>query len=155
MCETDKRHVTLLADYSGMAERIRHATLDLYRTETVIPLAIAVFYTWLYGRQDTMALPRWIACIPVALTLLGGARQWMRYRYLNSAHGYLKLLESNLYPGENNLGWHGYWEGNDKSRHGLMRTIFWVLLLGATAGLAVTEIPASGVTQEPCRRPPG
>ncbi len=145
-----RRHAALLAEHAGMQEKIRHATLDLYRTETIIPLAIAAIFAWLYGDgQDASRLPRWILAIPVALTILGAARQFMRYKYLGCAHGYLKLLERKLYPAESDgdLGWEAYWEKNDTSRHKWMRILFWSLLGVATLVLAVQGPPARTPSQ--------
>jgi len=64
----------------------------------------------------------------------------MRYKYLECAENYLKMLERKLYPEEDELGWNGYWQRNDRSRHGLVRAVFWSLLIGMTTLVGITGI---------------
>ena len=138
MSEIEKQHETLLADYNIMAEKIRHATIDLYRTETIIPLAIAAFYSWLFGYSNCYNVSRVMLVIPVILTALGGFRQFLRYKYIDCAEDYLILVESKLYPGENPLGWVRHYRREFRAPHKLMRAIFWFVLLSLTTLLAVT-----------------
>ena len=38
----EQRREVLLAEHAGLQEKIQHASTDLYRTETTIPIAVGV-----------------------------------------------------------------------------------------------------------------
>lgn len=155
----ERRHDFLIIEHSGLLEKISHAATDLYRTETVIPLAMAVIYAWLY-RSDVSAshVPGWAWSVPIIIAVFGAWRQLLRYISLWGMHEYLRKIETELY-GEvaDDLcrGWENYWlvavhpEHQfltwKVTSHGVMRTIFWALLIVGSTVLAVRPATQHGV----------
>lgn len=155
-----RRTEFILVEHACLQEKIRHAATDLYRTETIIPLAIGVIYVWLNGR-DTSVRPvqDWMWWVPVAITVFGAWRQRLRYKSLWAAHEYVRLIEGEIYdpePGKDDQrphGWESHWvkDANrfysvgqwEVSSHGLMRITFWVALLAGTSFLAGQETLAN------------
>jgi hypothetical protein len=147
----EKRRAVLLAERAGIEEKIRHASTDLYRAETVIPLAIAVIYAWIYGgRSGPRTVPDFFWVLPVLLAAFGAWRQMLRYKALNGYAEYLRNLESDLYGRTPNGRWacwgfERFWPkihtpigwGRVKMRsHAWMRSLFWTLLILLTLSLA-------------------
>lgn len=152
-----------------MEEKVRHASSDLYRTETIVPLAIAVTYAWLYGGEGSTPrdVPWWMWWIPAAIAAFGAWRQRLRYNSLWGYHYYLQGIEREIYgpppsggPASRShselqrgasppYGWQTYWLRTvsprrrwwkwEVSPHGLMRITFWIMLIFATFALAVQE----------------
>lgn len=136
----DSRIDVMLAEHNCLQEKIRHASADLYRTETVIPLAIAVAYAWLFGEGAAMRwVPELLVWVPVTAALYGAVRQYLRYQSLGAMHEYVRDLERELYPRGTRMaspvrGWETRWldrPGHWRA-HMTMRGVFWAVLLAVT-----------------------
>jgi hypothetical protein len=145
----------IMAEHASLQEKIRHASTDLYRTETIIPLAIAFTYAWLYSREPIaqQQIPQWIWWVPVVAAIYGAVRQRIRYRSLWAHHEYVSLIEREFYGPKPKRedgrihGWETYWLKDANrfhkirrwkvSSHGLMRITYWAVLVAGTVALAV------------------
>lgn len=154
----ERRTDFMLVEHACLQEKIRHASSDLYQTETIIPLAIGVMYGWVYGGGAVARyLPPLMWWIPVAMVAFGAYRQFLRYKSLWAMHEYVEFIEKEFY-GEratsklmSPYGWEGYWGNRANkfhfekifggrfkiSRHAMMRLAFWGALLAITFPLAV------------------
>jgi hypothetical protein len=155
------RSEILLAEHAGVLEKIRHASTDLYRTETVVPLAIAAIYAWLYGSSGMVPrqAPDFFWMLPVLLAVFGAWRQWLRYAALNGYAEYHRKIESDLYremeTGRGDWacsGFEHYWVkihplwgwGRLRMRsHAWMRSLFWGLLIVLTSYLSTRQTVVS------------
>lgn len=154
--EGDPERAFLLIEHACMQEKIRHASTDLYRTETIVPIAIAVTYAWLYAQQAALReVPQWMWWMPFMLAIFGSWRQRLRYRSLWGHHTYVQMVEREIYGDlgaidqERPRGWERYWGAKVSptfnclwwkvSPHGFMRIAFWALLLGGTGYVALDK----------------
>lgn len=169
----DPKQAFMLIEHACMQEKIRHASTDLYRTETIVPIAIAVTYAWLYAQEDpAKTITAWMWWVPVVIAAFGAWRQKLRYRSLWGHHTYVKMVEKEIYGDENEAslkrprGWERYWSATVSptfrllrwrvSPHGFMRIVFWTLLMVGTAFLAYDKTLAKSeapARQESSRSP--
>lgn len=148
----------MLHEHNALQEKMRHAISDLYLTETIVPAAIAVIYAWLYGGElGGREVPYWMWWMPLVMVMFGALRQHLRYRRLWGYETYVRSIERAIYgkptrAGRNKpWGWETYWlkkvsrsgaPGKWRvSAHGLMRGLFWGLLIVGTFILAVQQFP--------------
>ncbi len=153
----ERRIEFMLMEHACLQDRIRHASQDLYLTETIIPLAIALMYAWFYSDAAAAGrIPKWTLGFPVFLVLYGALRQRLRYRALWGHHEYLRRIEREFYgPVARKedcrpYGMETHWAhkailpiGPERyriTRHAWMRILFWIVLLGATGFLAYQNI---------------
>lgn len=149
----DLRRDLLLREYACAQERISYASTDLYRTETLVPLAIAVVYAWLYSGTGVRGeIPDIFWLLPVLLVAFGAWRQFLRYTALEGYAVYLREMEEELYRRPDDAsglcwGLSRYWEQVHPPlklvgirSHALMRIAFWLLLAVGTLGLAYYEM---------------
>jgi hypothetical protein len=157
-----RRYEFRLLEHRWLQEKERQASEDLYRTETLVPIAIGLIYAWLYGGEDgPRNVPPGLWWVPVLIAGFGAWRQRLRYRTLWGYHFYMRAIEREAYgdppepypPGAEAppealrpFGWQGYWVRRVSppeqrrpwrgSSHGNMRKLFWLLLLAGTFAIA-------------------
>lgn len=134
-----------LSEYAALQAKIDRAVTDLQRVETVVPLAIAAVYVWLW--KDSVqagAAARWLHLLPPVMAMFGLHRQEVRYAYISKVETYLRRVEAATY-GQCDLhnsvcGWERYYGSVVHYGHRNARRIFWFVLILATSLLAVYQI---------------
>jgi hypothetical protein len=134
-----------MQEHLAMLGKLDRAGEDIYRTETVVPLAIAGYYAWLLSRTNCVVMPWWLYLVPPVLSALGGARYIARRRYIRQVETYVRMLEAGL-RGINSSagGWEHYFE-NKLRWYWSVRALFWSALTVATAAGALLYYWSPGV----------
>ena len=136
------REEIMLAEYEALQLKIERSVGDLFKIETVIPIAIAAFYTWLAKEGSQVGIfHSWLLWLPVMLVVIGLLRQEVRYRYLGNIERYLMKIEEVAYKGWDEdypEGWERYYRrrGSPWNRH--LRRAVWIVLLAGSATIAWT-----------------
>lgn len=124
-----------------MQARVTRNIQDMYRVETLIPLAIAVLYAWLAKDGATVQAKAWLYWIAPLLVVFGAFRQEARYAYIKTAELYLRKLEIHVYGAQlepsDPEGWERFWEGNGVGWHRLLRRMIWSCLFVPTFLIAL------------------
>lgn len=151
----------MLAEHAALQTKIEQSVGDLFKTETVIPLALAIFYTWLAKGGNNDLFKPWILWLPIILTIIGFLRQEVRYRYINSMQQYLMKIELELYHGraeQSPEGWENHfchvWRRLPSFRY-LRRLVWLVLLLGSLAVAVTWQWPSDSMTPTEISDVPG
>lgn len=138
--EDDFQQQFILTEYVALQSKIERAVGDLFKIETVIPLSVAIFYTWL-AKDGTRAglFHSWLLWIPAILVLIGWLRQEIRYKYIGSIETYLTRVEELVYGNRDTgqpEGWERYYRrsGSPWNRH--LRRCVWIALLVGCCVLA-------------------
>ena len=135
----------LLHEYDALQDRIARSVTDISKIETIIPLAIAAIYAWLWKDGiDAGAAAKWFHLIPPMLTVFGILRQEVRNSYIKKVEQYLRRVERRVY-GQTDLhnsvcGWENYYASVLSTAHRLLRRTFWGMLLASTTALAVYHL---------------
>jgi hypothetical protein len=137
---THKREFAM-REHEAMQAKIQRAVEDLYRTETIIPLAIAAIYAWLWTDSSRIGVATaWLHLLPPVLAVLGLLRQKVRNGYLKLAETYVQRIERDVYgqcdPHTDICGWETYYLTDRETGHHKLRRSFWLLLIAVTSGLA-------------------
>lgn len=126
-----------LQEHVAMLAKLDRAGEDIYRTETVVPLAVAAYYAWLLSRPHCAAMPWWPYLVPPILSFLGYARYSARLRYIRQAEKYVRKLESRLRGVYSETrGWEHFYKGKLKW-YWAVRTAFWLSFILATTSVAI------------------
>ena len=127
----------MLCEYVALQTKIERSVGDLFKIETLIPLAVAIFYTWMANEGSQVSSSySWLPWLPVMLVIIGFLRQEIRYRYLGSIEKYLMKIEAIIYQAHDENfpeGWERYYRrvGSPWNRH-LRRAVWVILLVGST-----------------------
>lgn len=126
-------------EHEALQEKMSRSAADIWRVETIVPLAIATLYAWLAKDSGHIGpIFGWLLWVPVGLVLFGACRQEIRYRYMDVVEDYLIQLERTVYGTRSSLvGWENHWKlkGSHGNRHA--RRVFWGIVLVATVLIAV------------------
>jgi hypothetical protein len=131
----------MLCEHAALQTKIEQSVGDLYKTETIIPLALAIFYAWLAKAEADKFMP-WILYLPVILVVIGFFRQEVRYSYINSMQEYLMKIETALYDNAvegSPEGWETHfsrsWRRLPAFRY--LRRLVWSLLFVVSLAVAI------------------
>ena len=125
--------------------KIDRAGEDIYRIETVVPLAIAGFYAWILSRENCDTMPWWLYAIPPFLAVLGCVRYFARSKYIRACEEYIRMLECKLRGDDSDPeGWEHFYVLNGIRWYWSVRTVFWILVVIATTSVIAINVKTPG-----------
>lgn len=127
-----------LKEHSAMLAKLERSGEDIYRVEILVPTAIAALFVWLMSKGGDV--PSWLYFLLPAIALLGGLRYLARLRYVSAAEAYVRELETRLRGRGWPKGWEHFYERSGRVKwYTRIRCTYWILLIGATAYVAVAK----------------
>lgn len=129
----------MLREHEALQDKMSRSAADLWRIDTIVPLAVAAFYAWLAKDGGLVGKTfNWLLWVPAGLVLFGVCKQELRYRYIDVVEDYLRRMEKAVYGERDDIkGWENDWKskGSKGNRH--IRRAVWALLFLATLVIAV------------------
>jgi hypothetical protein len=129
----------MLQEHEALQGKMSRSAADLWRIETIVPLAIAALYAWFAKEGGHLGhISSWLLWVPVGLVVFGACRQELRYRYINVVEEYLIRLETAVYGETGDLrGWENHWKvaGSYGNRHA--RRVVWGVVFIASVLIAL------------------